>query len=130
MPCTLHDNQIVFIVVQQDVIDRATATLACTDSEARIALRHYRWNLDRLMGALTGLTVLHLHACVHFTLFERNHHATCHRHTVVQHCLHKQCMFAQHIVAPRATCSTCRIAQRAIRKRRSTIASSICIHHD
>ena len=36
--------------MQQEVISRAVATLACTDPEARIALRHHRWNFDRLMG--------------------------------------------------------------------------------
>lgn len=37
-------------LVQQEAVDRATATLACTESEARIALRHFRWNFDGLMG--------------------------------------------------------------------------------
>jgi hypothetical protein len=44
--------------VQQEVIDKAVAALACTESEARIALRHYRWNFDRLMGAFIAMLQL------------------------------------------------------------------------
>jgi hypothetical protein len=49
---SLCDNTLTtqFGLVQQEAIDRVTATLVCTESEARIALRHFRWNFDRLMG--------------------------------------------------------------------------------
>lgn len=38
--------------LQQEAVDRVVSTLVCNESEARIALRHYRWKFDRLMGAM------------------------------------------------------------------------------
>jgi hypothetical protein len=40
--------------MQRSAIEGATSRLGCTDSEAVILLRHYRWNLDGLMGAIVS----------------------------------------------------------------------------
>lgn len=39
------------ILAQNEAVERAMDTLACTGSQASTALRHYRWNYERLLGA-------------------------------------------------------------------------------